>query len=101
MVGPEDRAVIVTPRMLKVAEDALDHEVEPEWLASALEHHALTSLADLKLVLRQEEAEFERRGGRGVDEAEYIDGLRAVIAVRKLKKDPRDWPGKPPRKVRR
>lgn len=84
----------VTSRMIRAAEEALGTDVERQWLENAIAHHEDTSTRDLIDALKYEQKDFERKRGRDVDQAEYIDGLRAVIAIRKLPPDPKDW--KPP-----
>jgi len=81
----------ITPRMLAAAEKALGREVGPEELKATLEHFEEHSVRDLRAALRAEREDFESKGGRDVDQADFIDGLNAVIAVRILPKDPKEW----------
>lgn len=88
----------VTREMLEAAEKALGYEVDPRWLQGAVDHHGETTLTELKVVLETELEDFERKGGRDVAQADYIDGLRAAIAARRRpRKDPRMWRPKRPK----
>lgn len=88
--------MMITPRMLAAAEEAVGRDVDRAELASTLEHFEDATISELKVSLKREVEDFERKGGRDVAQADFIDGLRMALAVKRLPKDPKAWsPRKP------
>lgn len=88
MPGPRDWSPrwkkIVTPEVLEAASAELGWEPEMDWLIDALNETETLNIDRLHGRLTTLQELFTSRGGRGVELAEEIDRLRAVIAVRPL-----------------
>ncbi len=73
----------INERMREAVAEAIGRDVEDEEIEAALARHS-GRLSQLRSDLRRHEAAFDAAGGRGVELADDIDGLRIAIAARSV-----------------
>jgi hypothetical protein len=71
-------------RIVRAASNALGYDVDEDRVAQALAAHEGSDTRTLRRQLRERVAIFEAAGGRGVELAEEIDGLRIALAARRV-----------------
>jgi len=75
-------AIRLTARMIEAATEALGYDVDQDWLLGLLEEERDYSDRELRSELRDLDRQFRAAGGRGVEMADRIDALTALIAAR-------------------
>jgi ribosomal protein L12E/L44/L45/RPP1/RPP2 len=71
-------------RIIRAASNALGYEVDEERITQAIAAHQGEDTKTLRQHLRERVAEFDASGGRGVELAEEIDGLKIALAARRI-----------------
>ncbi len=98
--GSKDPAILWLAQAFMIAADtkglSVKEGIESEelhFVYHVLETYKDTPTAKIKAWLRESLKEFEAAGGRGVELADRIDGLRIILAIRRKMKTLYSWHG--------